>query len=141
MRHTHVSIRIHCVFSTKERRGSIPEELQPRLWAFIGGIARRVGMKAIAVGGMSDHVHVLLLLPATMALAKAVQTLKANSSRWLHEITGKPFEWQEGYAAFSVSISQTDATVRYIHNQREHHAKRGFDEEFARMLEQHNMQD
>jgi len=141
MRHTHVSIRIHYVFSTKERRASIPEEIQPRLWAFIGGIARRIGMKAIAVGGMCDHVHILLLLPATMALAKAVQTLKANSSRWLHETTGKPFEWQEGYAAFSVSISQTDATVGYIRNQREHHAKRGFDAEFARMLERHNMQD
>lgn len=135
MRHTHVSIRVHCVFSTKERRPLIPEEIQPRLWAFIGGIARRIGMKAVAVGGMNDHIHVLLLLPATMALAKAVQTIKANSSRWLHEITGKPFEWQEGYAAFSVSISQTDATVAYIRNQREHHAKRGFDEEFARMLE------
>jgi len=92
-------------------------------------------MKAIAVGGMSDHVHVLLLLPATMALAKGVQTLKANSSRWLHETTGKPFEWQEGYAAFSVSISQTDATVAYIHNQRQHHVKRGFDEECARLVE------
>jgi len=81
-----------------------------------------------------------LLLAATMALAKAVQTLKANSSRWLHETTGKPFEWQEGYAAFSVSISQTDATVAYIRNQRQHHAKRGFDEEFGRMLERHNIQ-
>ena len=140
MRHTHVSIRIHCVFSTKERRPSIPEDLQPRLWAFIGGIARRIGAKAIAVGGMSDHVHVLLLLPATMALAKAVQTLKANSSRWLHEVTGKPLEWQEGYAAFSVSISHTDATVAYIHNQREHHAKRGFDQELARMLERHHIE-
>jgi putative transposase len=134
VRHTHLSIRIHCVFSTKERRPSIPEDLQPRLWAFIGGIARRTGMKAIAVGGMSDHVHVLLLLPATITLAKAVQTLKANSSRWLHETTAKPFEWQEGYAAFSVSISQTDATVAYILNQRAHRARRGFDEEFARMV-------
>ena len=135
MRHTHVSIRIHCVFSTKERRASIPEEIQPRLWAFIGGIARRVGVKAIAVGGMDDHVHILLLLPPTITLAKAVQTLKANSSRWLHETFGKPFEWQEGYAAFSVGISQTDATVAYIHNQRELHAKRGFDEELSRMVE------
>ena len=92
-------------------------------------------MKAIAVGGMNDHVHILLLLPLTIAVAKAVQTIKANSSRWLHEITGKPFEWQEGYAAFSVSISQTDATVAYIHNQRQHHAKRGFDEEIERMVE------
>jgi len=140
MRHTHVSLRVHCVFSTKGRAPSIPDELQPRLWAFIGGIARRLGTKAIAVGGIQDHVHVLLLLPATMALAKAVQTLKANSSRWLHEVTGRRFEWQEGYAAFSVSISQTNATVAYIRNQREHHAKRGFDEELVRMLEKHGLE-
>jgi len=140
MKHTHVSLRVHCVFTTKGRVPSIPDELQPRLWAFIGGIARRLGMKAIAVGGVQDHVHILLLLPATIALAKAVQALKANSSRWLHEITSRQFEWQEGYAAFSVSISQTDATVAYIRKQREHHARRGSDEELARMLEKHGLE-
>jgi len=60
-------------------------------------------MKAISVGGMRDHVHILLLLPPTITLAKAVQAIKANSSRWMHETTGKPFEWQEGYAAFSLA--------------------------------------
>ncbi len=135
VKHTRTSIRIHCVFSTKGRRATIPEDLQPRLWAFIGGIARRLGMKAITVGGTANHIHILLLLPPTIALAKAVQALKANSSRWLHEVTGRPFDWQEGYAAFSVGISQTDATVAYIRRQREHHSKRGFDEEFARMLQ------
>lgn len=139
MKHTHVSLRVHCVFATKGRVPSIPDRLQPRLWAFMGGIARRLGMKAIAVGGIQDHVHILLLLPATIALAKAVQTLKANSSRWVHKVTGRPFEWQEGYAAFSVSISQTDATVAYIRKQREHHAQRAFDEELARMLEKHGL--
>ena len=140
VKHTHVSVRIHCGFSTKGRSPSIPDALQPRLWAFMGGIARRLGMKAIAVGGTRDHVHILLLLPPTIALAKAVQALKANSSRWLHQTTGKPFVWQEGYAAFSVSISQTEATVAYIHNQREHHVRRGFGEELARMLERHGME-
>src|ERR1700757_4960059 len=126
MKHTHVSVRIHCVFSTKDRRAAVPEELLPRLWAFIGGIARRLGMKAIAVGGAQDHVHILLLLSATIALAQAVQALKANSWRWLHENTAKSFEWQEGYAAFSLSISQTEATVAYILHQRDHHARRPF---------------
>ena len=140
VKHTRVSLRVHCVFSTKGRLPSIPDDLQPRLWAFIGGIARRVGMNAIAVGGTQDHVHILILLPATIALAKAVQILKANSSRWMHEITGKPFEWQEGYAAFSVSISQTEANVAYIRNQREHHAQRGFNQELERMLEKHGLE-
>ena len=134
MNHTRVSLRIHCIFSTKERCATIPEDLQPRLWAYLGGTARALGMKAMAVGGTRDHVHVFLLLPPTPALATAVQKLKANSSRWLHEQTGKPFQWQEGYAAFSVSISHTQATVAYILNQRQHHARRSFDEEMQRIL-------
>ena len=135
MDHRRVSIRIHCIFSTKDRQPTIPEDLQQRLWEFIGGITRRLGMKAIAVGGIEDHAHVLLLLSPTIPLATAVQKIKANSSRWLHEMTGRPFQWQEGYAAYSVSISQTDATVRYILNQREHHRRRTFDEEMAAILE------
>lgn len=139
MNHTRVSLRVHCIFSTKDRANMIPLDLQDRAWAFIGGIARRCGMTAVAVGGTSDHVHILLLLPATITLAAAVQKIKANSSRWLHEQTGRPFMWQEGYAAFSVSISQTDATVNYILQQKEHHQRRGFGEEIARILARHGM--
>ena len=117
----------------------IPADLQDRAWAFIGGIARRCGMTAIAVGGMADHVHILLLLPTTVPLATAVQKIKANSSRWMHEQTGRPFMWQEAYAAFSVSISHTDATVKYILNQKEHHKRRGFGEELGRILARHGM--
>ncbi|MGB9106933.1 MAG: transposase, partial [Terriglobales bacterium] len=113
--------------------------LQDRAWAFIGGIARRCGMTAIAVGGIADHVHILLLLPPTITLAEAMQKIKANSSRWIHEQTGKPFIWQEGYAAFSVSISQTDATVDYILHQKEHHQRHGFGEELAKILARHGM--
>ena len=141
MKHTRVSLRVHCIFSTKDRRPAIPETLQARAWAFIGGIARNLGMKAIAVGGVADHVHVLLLLALTIPLAEAVQKIKANSSRWLREQTGKPFQWQEGYAAFSVSISHTDATVAYILNQRRHHERRSFDQELAVILKKHRMEE
>ena len=96
-------------------------------------------MTAIAVGGISDHVHVLLLIPPTIAVATAIQKIKSNSSRWIHEQTGRPFEWQEGYAAFSVGIAQTDATVDYILHQKEHHARQGFGEELARILAKHRM--
>lgn len=98
-----------------------------------------MGMKAIAVGGVADHVHILLLLPPTMALAEAIQKIKANSSRWLHEQTGEPFQWQEGYAAFSVSISHTDATVAYILNQCKRHERRSFEQELAAILRKHRM--
>lgn len=141
MRHTRVSLRVHCIFSTKDRRPTIPEELQPRTWAFMGGIARNLGMTAVAVGGIADHVHILLLLPATMPLAEAMQKIKANSSRWLREQTGKSFQWQEGYAAFSLSISHTDATVAYIRSQRKHHEGKSFDQELAAILKKHRMEE
>ena len=76
----------------------------------------------------------LLLLSPAVPLATAVQKIKANSSRWLHETTGRSFQWQEGYAAYSISISHTDATVRYILNQREHHKRHTFNEELDRIL-------
>ena len=141
MKHTRVSLRVHCIFSTKDRRPAIPVALQPRAWAFVGGIARNLGIKAIAVGGIADHVHLLLLLSPTVTLAETVQKIKANSSRWLREQTGRPFQWQEGYAAFSVSISHTDATVAYILNQVEHHRKRTFDAEFAAILRKHRVEE
>jgi putative transposase len=129
MNHTRVSLRVHCIFTTKDRYDAIPDDLQPRMWEFIGGIARQLGMKAIAVGGTANHVHVLLLLPAAMPLSEAVQKLKANSSRWMHEVTGRRFFWQEGYGAFSIGLTQTDATVRYILGQREHHAHHTLEDE------------
>lgn len=135
--HNRISLRVHCIFSTKSRDCHIPSDLQDRAWAFIGGIARNIGLTAIAVGGVMDHVHILVLLPPTVALSSAIQRIKANSSRWIHEQTSRPFEWQEGYAAFSIGISQTDATVQYILHQREHHAREGFGEEIARILAKH----
>jgi len=85
MAHTYVSALVHVVFSTKGRRKTISAQLQPKLWAYLGGIARRNDMTAVQVGGIADHVHVLLILPATMAIAKAVQLLKGGSSKWIHD--------------------------------------------------------
>ncbi|MGC2324269.1 MAG: IS200/IS605 family transposase, partial [Terriglobales bacterium] len=101
MAHTYVSALLHVVFSTKGRRKTISAELQPRLWAYLGGIARHNRMTSVQVGGTADHVHVLLILPATVAIAKAVQLLKGGSSKWIHETEGKPFAWQDGYGAFT----------------------------------------
>lgn len=127
MAHTYCSSLFHCVFSTKERLPSIALEVQPRLWAYIGGIARGNQMTAIAVGGMADHTHVLLTIPASLALARAMQEIKAGSSRWMHTATGSDaFAWQSGYGAFSIGSSQVESTVAYITNQHEHHRRRDF---------------
>jgi REP element-mobilizing transposase RayT len=129
---------IHLI-STKVRRKCIAEDLRPKLWAYLGGIARQNDMKALAVGGTDDHVHVLLSLPGTMPIAKAVQLLKGGSSKWINEHPGAVFHWQEGYGAFTVSVSHVDATIEYIHAQAEHHKKRSFEQEFVAFLKKHNI--
>ena len=82
---SYISSYFHCVFSTKERRPLIPPQLQERLWPYLGGIARQNGMMPIEVGGVADHVHMLLTLPSTLSLAKALQLIKGGSSKWVHE--------------------------------------------------------
>jgi putative transposase len=141
MSHTYSSLLYHCVFSTRERRKSIASEIQPRLWAYIGGVTREHGMKALAVGGADDHVHILLSLPASLPVAKAMREIKSASSRWVHEVCGrKDFEWQEGYAAFSVGCSQIGVTRAYIEGQEEHHRKRDFQGEMIAFLKKHKIE-
>ena len=139
MSHTYVSELVHCVFSTKQRRKTISPEIRERLWAYLGGIANTNGFKALAVGGTEDHVHILLSLPATLPIAKAVQLLKGGSSKWMNDSFRINFRWQEAYGAFTVGVSQAQGTVAYIHSQAEHHKKRSFEEEFLLFLTKHNI--
>ena len=138
MPHTYCSSFFHCVFSTKQRQKIIRDEIQPELWAYIGGIARAHEMKALAVGGTDDHAHILLSLPSTIAVAKAMQQIKAASSKWMHEQHGqRVFAGQEGYGAFSIGVAQVDATVAYIGRQRQHHRKQDYKAEFLAFLKKH----
>jgi len=142
MSHSYSSNRVHLIFSTKNREKRISEELQPKLWPYMAGIARNHSFEAIKIGGVEDHAHVLLLLPATMPLAKTVQILKACSSKWLNDTSaaGKDFAWQEGYGAFSVSASQSGDVARYIENQPAHHAKRSYEDEFVELLRKYGVE-
>jgi len=142
MSHSYCSAHYHCVFSTKERRRTITSELQERLWPYLGGIARENRLVALAVGGMEDHVHILLSLPSTMAIAKAMQLIKGGSSKWVHDEfpTHKDFAWQEGYGAFTIGISQIDTTKEYIINQAKHHHTKTFQEEFLSFLKKHEVE-
>ncbi|HMF91738.1 MAG TPA: IS200/IS605 family transposase [Candidatus Angelobacter sp.] len=140
MSHRYESLLVHCVFSTKDRRPLIPEPMKRKLWAYIGGIARTNKFKALAVGGMSDHVHVLLSLPATLLAAKAVQLIKGGSSKWLNDhLPRRSFAWQDAYGVFTIGISQVKDTVRYINRQEEHHAEISFAEEWRRILDRHGI--
>jgi REP element-mobilizing transposase RayT len=133
MGHTYAANFIHCVFSTKDRAPLIPAERQKNLWAYLLGIARNMNVKALAIGGVPDHLHLLIALPPSRNLAKVMCDLKANSSKWMNE-TGVPFAWQEGYGAFSVSPSRVADVQRYIRSQAEHHTKRNFEQEFVDLL-------
>ena len=133
MAHKFPNVLIHYVFSTKRRRDLIPTDLQPRLWRYLGGIGANHDIPVLTAGGTANHAHVLISLPSDVTLAKAVQVLKANSSRWISE-HGIAFAWQEGYGAFSVSASNVKAVRDYIDHQAEHHAKRSFEDEFIALL-------
>jgi REP element-mobilizing transposase RayT len=108
----------------------------------MGGIARENKMQALAIGGIEDHIHLLLSLPSTLDIAKAMQSIKGGSSKWVHDTfpQRKDFAWQEGYGAFSIGISQIEDTKRYIANQREHHRTKTFQEEYVAFLEKHGIE-
>ena len=140
--HSYVSCLMHCVWATKESRPLIEPDLQQRLWPYLGGIARENNMKALVVGGVEDHVHVLLSIPSTLCVAKSIQLLKGNSSKWIHDTFKEhwDFGWQEGYGAFSIGISGVEDTTKYIQNQAEHHRKMTFKEKVETSLKKHGME-
>ena len=131
MSHTHTCNLVHCVFSTKERANLIADP--ERLWQYVGGIARQKNIVLLAAGETANHLHLLISLPPTMPLAKAVQEIKGNTSKWLNGL-GARFAWQEGYSAFSVSQSQRQRVIDYIDGQAEHHKKWSFEQEFLTLL-------
>lgn len=137
-----VKNNLHVVFHVKSRGVTIERDHLPRLFEYIGGIVNSLGGVTFIVGGVQDHVHVLFSLPATMALADFVRTIKAKSSRWLKTVSAgyASFSWQEGYGAFSVSPTLIDKTVNYIRRQEEHHRKRSFQEEVMLFVEAYNIE-
>ncbi len=139
--HSFSSSLHHCIFATKGREALLTPETRARLWPYLGGIARDNGMKALAIGGVADHVHILLSVPATMSVSKAMQLLKGNSSKWIHETFPalRQFAWQEGYGAFSIGISGVEETCAYIRGQEEHHRTRTYREEVIMFLTRHGL--
>jgi len=136
--HSYAQNLVHVVFSTKDRVKTLAPAVRPKLQAYIVGICNNRGIVVYAVGGTEDHVHCLLEIPATDSVAETVLTIKANSSRWLHQ-TSRDFAWQKGYAAFSVSASLIPTVSRYIQNQEAHHHKMTFEEEFLALLQKHGV--
>jgi putative transposase len=142
MANTYTSLTYHVVFSTTRREKLLTATVRARLWPYFGGIARDNGMSPIEIGGEIDHAHLLLSIPPTLAVAKAVQLIKGGSSHWIKSTWPEllTFAWQDGYGAFTVSGSQIETLRKYIHGQTEHHRKRTFAEEYRAFLERHSVQ-
>jgi putative transposase len=136
------SLYFHIVFSTKNRLPLISDEFQPRLFEYLGGILRNQKGVLVATGGIEDHVHLLVSLSRQASIADTLRDLKSNSSTWIHETFPalRSFAWQTGYGAFSVSYSALDSVKRYLANQRVHHQKQSFKEEFLAILKLHDME-
>lgn len=138
--HTYSDCLFHIVFSTKERR-TFPLDQMQHLQRYMVGIAKKNDCKVIVAGGIGDHVHLLMTLPTTVPMAKAVQALKGGPSKWFNAQNAQAgFAWQEGFAAFTVSRSQIDTIANYIRNQEQHHAKRDFAAEFLALLKKHGIE-
>jgi len=133
------NLLIHAIFSTKDRAPVIRPEFQDNLFRYMGGIVRQIGGKALIVGGTADHVHILLELPATLAVADAMRLVKTNSSRWVNRKHARGFAWQAGYGAFSVSRSNLSAVAKYIAEQQQHHARMDFKQEYIQFLKKHGV--
>jgi REP element-mobilizing transposase RayT len=132
MADTYTKILVHCIFSTKSRTPQITEP--DKLWTYVRGIARNHGVDTVAIGGTSNHLHILVALPSGMTVARLMQIIKANSSRHLNE-KQRGFAWQDGYAALSVSPSQVDVVRKYIGNQEQHHSTHNFESEYIAILD------
>jgi REP element-mobilizing transposase RayT len=141
MSSTYLSLNYHLVFGTKHREPTIAESWRERLHEYLGGTILGLGGFPDQIGGVSDHVHLLVGLKATHCLADVLRELKKASSVWVHdELNVKAFAWQEGYAAFTVSPTARPAVRQYIAHQEEHHRRKNFRDELVTMLEQAGVQ-
>jgi REP element-mobilizing transposase RayT len=134
MSHTYTNFLYHIVFSTRERLPLISRELKPRLYDHIGETVRGLGGIQLETGGMADHVHILIKLKPAIQFSDLILELKSNTSKWANEVTNGCFEWQDGYAAFTVGESQVENVRRYIRDQEAYHLGIGFEDEFKDLL-------
>lgn len=133
---------IHITFSTKYRQKLIDEDIESRLWEYIAGTCRAMDCQPIKVGGFTDHAHVLCFLSRTVKISELLEEIKKRSSKWIKTIDKKysNFYWQGGYAAFSTFYQEAHIVVKYIENQKSHHTKKSFQDEFRELCIEHDVE-
>jgi len=136
------NVLLHIVFSTKHRQLWLDTEIEGELFKYIGGICRELKCPSHAIGGTDDHVHIACSLSRTLAICKLLEEIKSSSSKWIKtkgdQYSG--FEWQNGYGAFSIGQSQLPDLRHYIGNQREHHRRLTFQDEYRKLLARYEVQ-
>jgi REP element-mobilizing transposase RayT len=129
------------VFSVKGRQNLIQKSWKDELHKYICGVVNGKEQKVYAIGGMADHIHLLVSIKPTISISDLVRDIKANSSKWINEkqyVVGK-FQWQEGFGAFSYGQSQLDIVITYINNQEQHHEQKTFKDEYIELLQRFNI--
>jgi putative transposase len=141
MSQTYTDLNYHLIFGTKDRHPSLLPEFRDELCRYLGGIVKAHDGHSVEINAVADHVHLLVRLPATVALADMMRALKASSSKWLNETKtqNRRFGWQDGYAAFTVSRSQVSRVAAYVRNQAVHHRTTSFRDELVSFLKRHNV--
>jgi putative transposase len=142
MANTYSQIYIQVVFAVKHRAAIINTEWEERLFQYITGIVQNKGQKMLAINGMPDHIHFLLGLKPDCCLSDLIREVKKASNEFIndHKLTPTKFYWQDGFGAFSYSRSQIDSVVKYILNQKEHHKKKTFKEEYLEFLKKYEIE-
>lgn len=141
MANTFTQIYIHIVFSVKGRQNLIQKAWRDELHMYICGIANGKEQKIYAIGGVADHIHLLVSIKPTISISDLVRDIKANSSKWINEkryVIGK-FQWQEGFGAFSYAQSQLNTIIAYINRQEQHHKQQTFKAEYVELLQKFNV--
>ena len=135
-------VYVHIIFSTKHRAPLIDDQVEEKLFAYLGGICKGLECNPVQVGGYKNHVHILCLLSKKVAQMKLLEEIKKQSSKWIKTIGEKysGFYWQDGYGIFSVNPAEVDKVKAYIKNQKTHHEKKTFKDEFRVLLNEHNIE-
>jgi len=142
MAQTLVCLRVHVVFSTKDRRPTITPETEPELYAYMAGTAKNLESRCLAIGGTSNHVHLLISQSKNIALSRLMEEIKKSSSKWIKTKGAalRSFGWQDGYGAFTIGQSQVEALERYIAGQKERHKRQTFEKELVALLNKYQVE-
>ena len=142
MANTYTQIYLHVVFTVKRRQNLIENNWKEELHKYICGIVNSKKQKVYAIGGVADHVHILISLKPNITVSDLVRDIKSNSSKWINEkgLSRGKFQWQEGFGAFSHAQSQLSTVITYINNQEQHHKKKTFKDEYVELLNKYNIE-